>query len=221
MRSKLSIRKTMEIVCFLGLLTLGSGCAVNRGILDIRIQPTVDPASSNVVKITKVVDSRKFELKPSSVSTPSLKDGQIDNKAITLRAIARKRNGWGKAMGDILLPEGRTVEDLVRELVQKALRDKGYSVITDPDVVNPGAVALEVEIHKFWSWLEIGFWALALEFNAELDIKSSVLVNGNEQTVQSSTLLHSQAATGRAWRNTINKGIEDLIEKTKEKIKNP
>jgi hypothetical protein len=39
--------------------------------------------------------------------------------------VARKRNGWGKVLGDILLPEGRTVSDLVEEVVAKAFIESG------------------------------------------------------------------------------------------------
>ena len=112
------MRKVSELfrtISVAALLLLVSGCATNRGIIDVRVTPTPDPQGKVMVKIVRVTDQRTFELRPDVASIPSLKDGQIDNKAITSRAIARKRNGYGKALGDILLPEGRTVEDLVEE----------------------------------------------------------------------------------------------------------
>ena len=47
----------------------------------------------------------------------------------SLRAIARKSGGFGNRMGDIVLPEGRTVEHLAEEALTKAFRAGGYRVV--------------------------------------------------------------------------------------------
>lgn len=57
-----------------GLLILGlfiitalvSGCATNRGIIDLRVSTLENPQGGTLVKITRVTDSRVFELKPSN-----------------------------------------------------------------------------------------------------------------------------------------------------------
>ncbi len=208
-----------KAIIVLGFLMLVTGCATNRGMIDVRVVPTPDPQSSAVVKIVRVTDQRVFELRPTVASTPSLKDGQINNKAITSRAIARKRNGFGKALGDILLPEGRSVEDLVKESVQKALRDKGYSVATDDSQVD--VIPVEVDINQFWAWMTPGVWSIGLEFEAEVDITSPLMSSSNKETVRGYVKLHSQMATGKAWLNTVNKGLADLITNIKGKIRNP
>src|SRR5262245_65653082 len=122
--------RTLSFLSFLGLAVFVGGCAINRSVLKVQVQPSTDPASGQEVSIMKVTDNRIFELKPAKPSTPSLKAGDVTNKAITSRAVARKRNGWGMTMGDILLPEGRTVEDLVKEALTKAFRESGYKVTT-------------------------------------------------------------------------------------------
>ena len=108
----------------LGLLILvGTGCATNRGILTINERESQLNRTGVAVKINKIVDMRHFEPEPSDPSTPSLKRwDEINDKKITERAVARKRNSYGKAMGDILLPEGKTVGGLVESAVIKALR---------------------------------------------------------------------------------------------------
>lgn len=211
-------RGLLKLTCVMALLMFGSGCAVNRGILDIQVPPASDPGSSNVVAITKITDSRKFELRPMDPSTPSLKDGQIDNPAITSRAIARKRNGWGQALGDILLPEGRTVSDLVREAVTKALMEKGYSVAPSG---SSGGIPMEVDIEQFWAWTSQGGWSIHLMCESVLEIKSSVLTNSQSERVKGYVLLNTQGATGRAWANTINKGIEKLVAEIKIQLRSP
>jgi hypothetical protein len=64
-----------------------------------------------------VTDRRVFEVNPRQANIPSLmNDAEIKNPAITARAVARKRGGFGKTLGDVgdvLLPEGRTVTNVV------------------------------------------------------------------------------------------------------------
>ena len=216
-----SARLPLQAMAALGLILLGSGCATNRGILDVRIVPGPNTQSQKAVTIAQVKDLRQFELKPDRPSIPSLRDDQINNKAITSRAIARKRNTYGKALGDILLPEGRAVEDLARECVEKALREKGYRVVSDGGTAGPDAVPLEVEIRQFWAWMTPGFWAIKLEFEAVLDIKSPVLRSGGSETVRGYALRRTQFGTGGAWKKTIQQGTDNLIEEVKKSIKEP
>ena len=102
-----------------------SGCATTRGVLDMQVPDSPNPGSSETVKITEIVDRRVFEIRPKVPSIPSLKNNEINDPSITRRAVARKRGGWGKAFGDILLPEGRTVEQPTKDALSKALRESG------------------------------------------------------------------------------------------------
>jgi len=75
------------------ILSGATGCATSRGVVEIQIPEANDPLSESAYKIVSVEDRRNFELKPQQPSIPSLKNGEIDDPAITSRAIARKRNG--------------------------------------------------------------------------------------------------------------------------------
>jgi len=217
-----NVRLSVAGCLIVGTLALfATGCATNRGILDIRIEPGINPEDGPPVMITRVVDSRVFELKPSEPNVPSLRGGEIDDPAITSRAIARKRNSFGKAMGDVLLPEGRTVQDVVREAVEKALQEKGYRVIDSAASTSVAASPLEVEVAQFWAWFRPGFWSIALDFRATITLKGPVTLSGTEETVEGSVTRHGQAATGGAWTKTIMQGLDDLIANTKEKLKDP
>ncbi len=220
-----TMQKTYQI--FLkGLFILGlfiitalmSGCATNRGIIDLQVSTLENPQGGALVKISRVTDLRIFELRPSSASIPSLKNGEIDNKAITARAIARKRNGFGKAMGDIMLPEGRTVEMLAREALTRSFREEGFQVLEPGDTGYENAIPIEADIYQFWSWITPGFWAMKLDFEALIRIKGDIGAFKNGQEVKTSTRLHTQAAGTRAWTNILNKGVDDLVEQVKETI---
>jgi hypothetical protein len=195
---------------------LGSGCATNRGIIDVRVTAPQNPASGHTVMIARVTDGRVFEAAPPQASIPSLKNGEIGDKAITSRAIARKRNGYGKALGDIVLPEGRTVEALVREALVKSFRDAGYRVVDGAD--KGDAVPIEADIEQFWAWVTPGFWALSMEFEAKVKIKGDVPSFKNGETVRGYIELHTQAAGTGAWRNTIDKGIAAFVEEVKKRL---
>lgn len=207
-------RKLIGFILVMGICCISSGCATNRGILDIQVPESKNPDNGKQVKITRVTDMRTFEVNPSEADIPSLKDNQIHNQTITSRAIARKRNGYGKAIGDILLPEGRSVEDLVRDALRTSLRKKGYSVLTENSATNEynEALPIEVDIKQFWSWFRPGFWAAKLEFEAILDISGTALFDEGRQTIQGNVQLCTQAATTRAWKNTIMKGLENLMQ---------
>lgn len=199
-------------------LSLLTGCATNRGVVDLSTT-TGDAAAIDVaadaptVRITEVLDQRVFELKPGSPSTPSLKDGEIDDSSITSRAIARKRNSYGKALGDILLPEDQTVMDVVRDTVAASLAEQGYRVTNDADA----DYDVTARVNKFWSWFTPGFWALKIEFD------SAIAFSGNLPGLQDSEIkgyAHQkhQAATGGAWLQTMAAGMDDLKANLNEAI---
>lgn len=212
------MKKHILAVTLAAIGLLSTGCATNRGIIDVRPTVTLNPASGPKVFIAEVNDLRKFELKPDSADIPSLKNGEISNPVITSRAVARKRNGYGKALGDILLPEGRTVADLVKESTENALRERGYVVVNRAE---PDAIPLKVDIHKFWSWVRMGFWTLELNFEGVVSLDNDAVSLQPDQKITGRLSLKTQAATTRAWENILNKGLNELVIQIKTSLKNP
>jgi len=187
-----------------------SGCATTRGILDVPLQEVANPATGVAVKIGSVTDSRRFQVDPPQPSIPSLKDGQIENQALTSRAIARKRNGYGKALGDILLPEGQTVAGLAAATVTRGLRAGGFRVLTEGQPGFEDALPIDVDIEQFWAWFTPGFFAAHLEFEARITLTGPVPPFRQGEPVRGYVRLSTQAATTRAWRNTVEKGLTEL-----------
>jgi len=213
---------TVQLRCAFAVLLalLISGCAATRSTFDVTVPAAEAAPPKGFIKVTEVNDKRHFEGKPSEPSTPSLPDAKdLNNPAITSRAIARKRGGFGNAMADILLPEGRTVQQLVREVVTDAARQRGYAVVDEKSPKYGEAVPLRVDIQQFWSWFTPGFAAITLEFEGILVINGQVVIPTTEQTVRGSAAIESFAATDGEWQKVMQKGLANLIEKTKEKIK--
>ncbi|WP_157719145.1 hypothetical protein [Halopseudomonas salegens] len=99
------------------------------------------------VYIASVVDNRVFEEAPRDPPVPSLgfEGASAATDAIKARAIGRKRDSYGKALGDILLPEGQSVEQLIRLHATTAFNDTGWQVVDIAVIAKPQAVAIH-----FW-----------------------------------------------------------------------
>lgn len=196
-----------------------SGCAVSRSIVDIKVSPGTNPANGKEVKIVQITDGRKFEVAPKTQSIPSLNEEEIKDSKITSRAIGRKRNTYGKAMGDFMLPEQRTVQDLVREAMTKALREKGYSVVEQSSANYQNVLSLEADIGQLWTYITPGFWSLTLEFETIVRIKGNVFPTSNEEEIRGYAQMSVQTGAESNWIETIQNGIDDFIKNLKEKLK--
>lgn len=188
------------------------GCATSRS--EIKLQaPTVAPSpaasakTGRVVVIKSVVDERVFEQAPPDPSTPSLGFGGSDTATAQVKsqAIGRKRNGFGKALGDVLLQQGQTVQDVVRKNLALALQQSGYQVKTQDDAgTNP--VVLDVHIKKFWSWFQPGFWAITLHS----DIATTLQAEGQGAPIEIEVHAEDkrQMATDKAWMEITQQGLD-------------
>ena len=116
---------SLKLVSSLLIAIVATGCATSRSNLDVQI-PKAQNAQSNgkQVFINSVADKRAFQVNPPNPDIPSLDPSEDQNEQIKLRAIGRKRNGFGKALGDMLLKEGETVQSLTNQSIQQAFTEK-------------------------------------------------------------------------------------------------
>jgi hypothetical protein len=197
---------------------LASGCATTRGEVNLHVLPLPNPTSGEPVKIAQVNDRRVFQVNPRDPSIPSLMDDEINNARLTLRAIARKRNTYGKALGDILLPEGQTVPKLVEDALTRGFRESGYRVLQPEDNGYAEASAITADIDRFWAWFTPGFWTITLEFRADVRIQSKAGPFQNGGSVQGLARENGMAATSHTWKSVVDKGVEDLIRNLRAKL---
>lgn len=190
-----------------------SGCAARQAVFDIRVSEPENPSSGPAVAIVRVTDRRVFKESSGTTSAPSLRGNATPNKAIASRAIGRYAN-----VRDILLPEGRTVEDVVREALVKSFREAGYRVVENPTEQNAEAVPIEADIEQFWTWLAPGFWTLTLQFEAEVRIKGDVPSFKNGETVRGSAAIHVQAAYYPALLLACHKGVASFESEVEKRL---
>jgi len=61
----------------------------------------------------------------------------------------------GKGADAIYLPEGRTVEQIVRAAVTKALAEQGYAVVDRTSPHFDSALPAQLDIELFWAWFTL------------------------------------------------------------------
>ena len=204
------------------LAMFAAGCAATRSTFDLPVPRVEASTAKGFIKITEVNDKRHFEASPKEPSIPSLQDPkEINDPAITSRAIARKRGGFGNAMADILLPEERTVAPVVREAVSKAANDAGYAVVDEKSQRYAEALPLKIDIQQFWSWFTPGFWAIKVEFEGIVVMNGDMIVPTPVQEVRGYAMVEAAAATDGVWQDVMQQGLTDLIAKMKGKFKPP
>lgn len=212
----ISIRNLLLLA--MALFVIG-GCATSRSIVDIRVSPGSNPAGGKAVKIEQITDSRKFEVAPRVQSIPSLSEEEINNSKITSRVIGRKRNTYGKALGDFLLPEQRTVQDLVREAMTKALREKGYSVVEQGSPAYPNALPLSADINQLWAYMTPGFWSLTLEAETIIAVRGDVFPTSREEKIRGYGRMSAQTGLESNYVEVLQESIEDFVKNLKEKLR--
>jgi uncharacterized lipoprotein YajG len=207
----MSIQRVFTAVLLSALAVL-AGCATSRSELQLSTPPaaSVSPPAPDapIAVIRSVKDERQFEKAPSDPSIPSLGFEGADAAPahIKLRAIGRKRNTYGMALGDVLLQDGQTVELVVRETLASALREKGYNVQAAAGTT-PAKLTLDVQIKKFWAWIQPGFWAITVKTNVALEMNSppaapiTVAIDGEDPR---------QVVTDSAWIEAVEKTLKSL-----------
>lgn len=215
------IPKMIAKVTFIFVLMAAlSACAVNRSTVSVDV-PEATPGTSNgiSVKIVEVKDNRLFEFRPADPNIPSLSESEQNNKSVEARAIGRKRNGFGKALGDVLLPEDQTIAALVEKTVANAFVEAGFNVVKEEDAGYAKAVPVKAGIIQFWSWIEWGFTQLPLHTITEVEIVAPVgeLKKGIE--VENEVVKSHMAVFETDWQKNMDAALVELQAKIVEKLK--
>ena len=179
-----------------------SGCAVTRSEVKLGTEPVVAQAadaSRKPIAIGNVVDARRFEASSREPSVPSL-GSEGGGDAIKARAIARKRNTYGMALGDVLLEPGESVAGLVKRQLGAALSEAGYRVV---DAGTPGVPVVDVTIAEFWSWLTPGFFAVTVSTIVATELATRA--PGASMSVRVSNNESALAVTDGTWVEAIDK----------------
>lgn len=198
-----------------------NGCATSRGLVSITTPTSDKVASGNGMEIyiRSVVDKRIFEEAPKSPDIPSLDPSEPQGEDIKRRAIARKRNTYGKGLGDILLNEEQTVMSVITDSLRQAFIEEGYTVIGNSANLGNNSRIVDVEINKFWSWMNPGFWAITLSTEIGTDVILQGPGEGEKKSVYVKAADHFQTAVESNWLGVMHSALKEYINEVKTKFK--
>ena len=212
---------SMFFAALLSSVLVLTGCATSRSVVDVPLPASGEIAKSNgkEVFINSAIDKRVFETSPAQPSTPSLDPSEAQGDKIKLRAIARKRNTYGKGLGDILLPEGKTVELLIDAALRRAFAESGYSVITSKERISNNTFVVDAQINKMWSWMNPGFFALTLstEISTDIAIKNNNATDQKVVNVKVSDTFQTGAESN--WVEVMTSALKAYVAEVKLKLK--
>jgi uncharacterized lipoprotein YajG len=211
-------QQVIKSLFFSAVIFLLTGCATSRGYLNITV-PQESAAKNNgmQVYIHEIKDSRQFQLRPPSPDIPSLSKKDIASEDLKSRAIGRKRNGYGKALGSIFLEENQNVQGVIYEAAKNSLISLGYEVTNDKEKARADAIVMDISIDKFWSWVNMGMWTLRVD----AEIKTTVSEPALSKTfvVQALAQNHCQVGSTANWKKALRMAIEDYMSDFKNKLK--
>jgi uncharacterized lipoprotein YajG len=214
--------KPLALIALVSTFLALGGCATSRSVLDIPTPVTsVSPAAAatRTVVINSATDKRRFEVAPSEPNIPSLDPSEEQSDKIKARSVGRKRNTFGKALGDILLTDGKTVESLTRDSVQQAFAEKGYRLLASKDQATGETLVVDASIDKFWAWMNPGFASITLSTEISTDLRISAASGSETQTVSIKSSGNYQTGMEGNWVEVINKALRLYIDELKTKLK--
>ena len=134
---------------------------------------------------------------------------------ITSRALARKRNGYGAALGDVLLAPPQTAAALVGAAVTAGLRDSGYRVLEPNDPGYASAAKVNVRIVEFWSWVTPGFAQI------KLDNATQLVLEGNLPTLATPVTIsvRDTKGYGAIFESDWGPFIASILAKVRERVR--
>ena len=214
----------MKVLLSVAAIVLLAGCATSRSTIDVpsgasQNAPVAAPSNGKVVYIDTVQDKRDFQENPSSPNIPSLDPSEASSDSIKLRAIGRKRNTFGKALGDFLLKEGTTVESLTSSAVRRAFTEEGYKVLDNPSQMAPDVGVVHVDITQFWTWMNPGFWALTISSEISTNVNLKEGTNNRQIEVQVKSADHFQTGIEGNYIQVITDALNLYVEELKRKLK--
>ncbi len=204
---------------FAAATLLAGGCAHPlRRVVDVPLPSIAQPGSGPIVAIVEVVDHRSFVHESPDPADSQLITGGEDDRALTARSFGQFTTAGGRRFCDFLLPEGRSVEGLVRASLASGLRLAGFRVV-EPGEEVPEAIPVSAEIRRLWTW-NTGTWTFAFHFASEVAIRAAITPFETTSAVQGSALLHSAVAgSDHAYANTATKGLEDFVENLRRALR--
>jgi hypothetical protein len=212
------MKKLQLLVIAFVCCMFSSGCVTGRRVVSLSVPNTTGPSlSKGRIFLGSVKDGRIFENKPSQPSIPSIKGDALSlSEKQRDSFIGRQRNGYGKALGDMVLPDGESVTKTARRLVEEGLRHRGYTITQEATRQNSASVVVD----EFWAWFTPGFFSVS--FEARVWCTITVNHDGTTKTfaVKGYGRNNGQVASDANWQLAYKRAFEDFLPKLDDELTN-
>ena len=216
--------KTLLSIAAVAAVTQVTGCTLipRTANLDVPVTKSGSVAATGpAVKIVSVTDSRKFVWphEAGDCETPSV-DGEkmLNDTATKARAFTRQgactKGEWAQhAM--VMVPEGQTVADVVKQAVATGFEEAGYRVVSASD---PNALSVKIDIKNFWVSRQLGAWGGPYGTHIYIDL----IVEQQPITIKEnlSEMVYWEML-GTDYRKYAEVGLAKISELTAQRLRNP
>lgn len=140
------------------------------------------PPKGKTIFLRVVTDDRRFEDRPGTANIPSLAAtlARTTSERKSL-AVARARDGYGKARHNIFMGTSQPVESVIRDVVCNALTAKGFTVVTQAAQTGRKALVVDVSIEQFWGYILVaggGWGGGGMSMNGEMSTVLTIVDGG-------------------------------------------
>jgi len=153
-----------------------------------------------------------------------LASGDPGDEALTSRVIGRRqslsqpRSDQRPRLGNLLLPEGRSVSGLVAEAVTAGFRRGGLRT-RDPDRAPlADERSIHVEIDGFWGRMRPAIEIVRFESWIRIRLRAPGTPLADGATVCAVSLVTSVGPGAPVWRRTFESGLDDLSRRVAEAV---
>lgn len=206
------------LFCLTSVPLLLSGCAWTTSELAIdtsHLSARNQEFNHNKTAIVRsVTDARTFDPNTPDASQPSLDVNDSEEKN---KAIGRKRNGYGKALGAFVLAKDQTVSGLVQQAIEQALRDNNYQVLDSKERMSKDTLVIDVEIQKFWAWVRPMFWSARISNNIETKLTLSGTAS-DVVTIKGAASENVHSDFDSTWKEIIDKSYKRYYQNAKAEL---
>ena len=206
-------------VLLFALATVGTGCALWRGVVEPMAPETEAPETGDEFHVASIRDLREFELGVGGAWEPRLHRGDPEDEQLTQRVIGRRRrlsqsrSDPRPRLGNILLPEGLSVQQLVSATVVAGFHRAGLRAAAGGPSAQPSGAPIDIEIRGFWSRSFPTLSVLRFESWIQLYVRAPGTPFVDGAPICAVGRVTSAGEGAAMWRQAVESALEDLADR--------
>jgi hypothetical protein len=166
---------------------------------------TLEPDTGLTVRVVSVTDGRQFEDEATKLSQEAVWGEMLVDRS---RIVGAREKG--KALENIQLAAGQSIEAIVQDIIEVAFRQAGYRVVDEGEA----DLTVQATVSRFWTWMT----PEAMTMRVESSMQVSVMVSApGGQSAFEVAGYHDSRDVGKSpesYRFAMNEALFDLYTNT-------